>query len=358
MEFPPLCNCVRNSSESPFSLQLDSIGTPTGFFRYCFKVRQAGLDSCAGAISDCCNNDQGVNKVEFEANFDCKPVLRRVTVDGQSHTAWEFNKLGVVRVTALNRTFTTSNGTEVCLFLRADNSTSCSRIENFCTIGAQGCKYAIFQTDRSCCPVGMTAFYPPPPMPPITPGFNTIPPPPPSPGPSVVPIGALPPPPPPPRSNFPNCTCVKDMAASQLYVKSNATVFPFEKNFTKICFQLGVKDTCSNPASPCCKYNVHKVELEADPKCAPFLSYQTVDGERRTRSFQYNPYPTIKFTGISKSFDEAEGTELCLIMKPGGCSTVKEVAGSSDGFISASVFNNPAETENCCPTNYYVAQAP
>jgi hypothetical protein len=62
-EFPPGCNCIRSRSSSPFRLELGQGSAVGGFFQYCFKVDRV---PCEDPKSKCCDESQGVWKVEFE----------------------------------------------------------------------------------------------------------------------------------------------------------------------------------------------------------------------------------------------------------------------------------------------------
>ncbi|GIL88042.1 hypothetical protein Vretifemale_16097, partial [Volvox reticuliferus] len=337
LDFPPNCNCLTNASASPFRLELlEPPAIPVqGLFKYCFSLQK--YDGCS-PTERCCNSTQGVYKVEFGVDATCKGILRRVTVNGRNHTAFEFNtKSSVVRVTSLNLTADDVTNTQVCLFLKSNET--CSMLTNFCTTGQLACRYAIFQTDRTCCPVGVTGFFPP--SGPIDIGKELPPPPP-----TVTPLSA---PPPPPQSSFPNCSCMREASGSQYVLNPSAEVLPAgERNLTQICFTINTTSFCQDKTSPCCTVNLSKLELDANPDCATSLAYMTVDGVIRPRFFQYNPYPAIKVTNINKTFDQADGTRVCLFMKP-ACSTIDVLGKNKDGTITAAVFNHPSEPLNCCP---------
>ncbi|GLI66784.1 hypothetical protein VaNZ11_010757 [Volvox africanus] len=339
--FPPNCNCLRNGSASPFRLELlqPSAIAIQGFFRYCFNLANVG--GCS-PTQRCCNSTQGVYKIELDINAACKGYLRRVTVNNTNHTAFEFNtNSAVVRVTSLNLTVDAVNNTQVCLFIKASNE-SCSKLESFCTIGETACRYAIFQTDRTCCPVGVAGLLP---SPPFLPMYEHPPPPPPL----LPPVIEFTAPPPPPPSSFPNCSCDRAVTSSQYTVKPIADVSPAgDRNLTQICFTINTKASCKNSTSSCCTFTLSKLELDANPDCATALSYMSVDGVIRPRFFQYNPYPAIKITNINKTFDQADGTKVCLFMKP-ECNSLDELGANKDGTISAAVFNHPSEKINCCP---------
>ncbi|EFJ41816.1 extracellular matrix glycoprotein pherophorin-V29 [Volvox carteri f. nagariensis] len=340
-DFPPGCKCDRTSESSPYQLVYDQEGsTPiSGFNRHCFYIQKA---SC-NASSVCCNASSGVYKVELDVVPACKQALKRVTVDGNPYSAWEFNAaLGMLRVTRLNLTEISAPGTQICYFLK--NDTACSTLAKLCALGTGACKYSLFNFQRDCCPVGVANPPPPPPSPPL---------------PAIVPgsIRPVPPapldqPPSPPRSDFPDCVCERDPDGSRLYLKPNITITPAEKNLTSICFTVGMRDVCSKPELGCCEFTLYKLEFEADAACAPALAYSTVDGERRMRLFQFTPYPAIKVTGIGKDFSRAPETEVCLFMKP-RCNTLQQLGAFHDGTITVGIANKPgSKPATCCPLFY------
>ncbi|PNH07766.1 Sulfated surface glycoprotein, partial [Tetrabaena socialis] len=158
--FPPLCNCDRRPRSSPFRMALDlaTSGPETGAQRYCFRVDNVG--GCDPRLK-CCNGQQGVEKVEFDIVAGCKSSLMKVTVGGVQRS-YEYNtKLSVLRVTNLGLTPSSAPGTEVCLFLAAKSA--CPGLAQLCTAGSGLCKYALFNKDRDCCPVGLLGAAPPPP---------------------------------------------------------------------------------------------------------------------------------------------------------------------------------------------------
>ncbi|GIL88043.1 hypothetical protein Vretifemale_16084, partial [Volvox reticuliferus] len=158
------------------------------------------------------------------------------------------------------------------------------------------------------------------------------------------------PPPPPPRSSFPNCSCIRERRSSQMFVYPDVVTSPAaERGFTQLCFTVGTLDAC-NSRSRCCQFELYKAEFEADPACVGSLAYMTVDGVKRSRFFQVSPYPAIKVVNINKKFEDAEGTEICLIVKTSECGSLLQLGAFHDGSITVSLFNKPSATDvNCCP---------
>ncbi|GIL88044.1 hypothetical protein Vretifemale_16084, partial [Volvox reticuliferus] len=201
-DFPPRCSCIRSARAAPFVLSSPSMSGSTSFPRYCFKIQTSQY--CDPKFT-CCNGNQGINKIEFDVEPDCKDSLQKVTVNGKSWASYEFNgPLGVLRVTKLNLNTVTAPGTNICLFLQKSSSaSSCTSLTSFCGAGNGLCKYAIFnldldsgKTNSQCCPVNLVGPVSPPPFPPFA-NASSRPPlaPPPF---SPLPLSPSPPPPPPP----------------------------------------------------------------------------------------------------------------------------------------------------------------
>ncbi|GIL88046.1 hypothetical protein Vretifemale_16098, partial [Volvox reticuliferus] len=158
-EFPPLCNCIRSLNAAPFVLRASSASSVVGAQRYCFRIEKS---SFCDAKFKCCNGEQVISKIEIDVEPSCRPALLRVTLNGKP-ASYEFNaQLGVLRLKKINANATTALNTNFCLFL-ADDSI-CDTLDTFCAIGGGACKYALFNADKDCCPVGITGLVPPPPL--------------------------------------------------------------------------------------------------------------------------------------------------------------------------------------------------
>ncbi|GLI66783.1 hypothetical protein VaNZ11_010754, partial [Volvox africanus] len=351
-EFPPNCVCERNISSSPFRLILSDSPTIAGFSGYCFKVLDVGCNS----TSSCCDGKQGVMKVEFDVEPSCKSSVKRVTLDGVPYGAWEFNAaLGTLRVTSLNKTAQTAPGTEICLFL--SNKTTCTNLGALCFAGGGSCKYSIFNGDRDCCPVGILSSSPISPG--IVPAYSQPPapaPPPPPPPPSPLPPSPLPPspsppspspPPPPPPPAFPNCTCVREPAASRWSLSSSVLTEPADGGLTSICVNVTTKDDC-DATSSCCAFTLHKVEFEVEPTCSGTLIGATVNGVRASRTFQTRPYPAIKVTNLARPFKDNDWLKVCILMRA-PCNTIAALGSAQDNSVTVGLFSAPGSSPSCCP---------
>ncbi|KAG2499820.1 hypothetical protein HYH03_002112 [Edaphochlamys debaryana] len=289
--FPPLCNCERTARKSPFRLALDDTtsGTEPGLRRYCFRVDDIGT---CDPTSKCCDGKQGVQKVEFDVVGGCKDSMRKVTVDGKQ-VPYEYNtNLNVLRVTGLGRTAEGADGTQICLFLSA--SAPCSRLNQLCTAGSGLCKYAIFNKDNDCCP------------------------------------------------------CQRNAAGSRLFTTASKNVTTVN-GLTRICFNVGLKDVCSQPKSKCCQFELYKMEFEVDGTCQDALAYTELNGVRKPPFFQTSPFPAIKVTNIDKALSAVEDTEVCLYLRP-QCNSLKKLCAFHDGTCTVGLFNKPGTGPlNCCP---------
>ncbi|GLI66786.1 hypothetical protein VaNZ11_010759, partial [Volvox africanus] len=216
-DFPPLCNCIRTLNAAPFVLRASSASSVAGAQRFCFRIETSSF--CDPKFK-CCNGNQGVSKIEIDVASTCRPSLQKVTLNGKP-TSYEFNaQLSVLRINKINAEAAKAPNTTVCLFL--SDGTECNTLDTFCTIGGGVCKYALFNTAKDCCPVGLAGFTQPPPFN-ITPAGTHSPPPPPVvplppppevpvppppvvplPPPPVVPLSPDPPSPPPPSFPLPS----------------------------------------------------------------------------------------------------------------------------------------------------------
>jgi hypothetical protein len=272
----------------------------------------------------------------------CKESLRNVTVNGV-RVPWEYNtKLNVLRVPNLDRAGSPS-GLQVCLFLAS--TSACPGLSQLCTAGSGLCTYALFNSQRDCCPVGLTGAAPPPPSPsppPPPPPSPSPPPPPPPPPPS-------PPPPQPPPSLFPYCNCQRSSRGSRLSVVASPNVTTTPEGLARICFSVDLAPSCADPNSPCCQFELYKMEFEVDAGCREALVKTEVDGTFRQRFFQTKPHPAIKIVNLNKPAGAAAGTEVCLYLKP-QCDTLAKLCSRHDGTCTVGLFNKPGTgAANCCP---------
>ncbi|GIL88033.1 hypothetical protein Vretimale_6377 [Volvox reticuliferus] len=336
--FPPLSNCERNAAKSPFRLFLDAAASrpdpSTNLQRFCFRISTTA-NPC-NPKTKCCDASSArtVSKVEFDVVAACKESLRQVTINGQPASYEYDTTMSVLRVTGLNAA--DAEGMLVCVAL--DATSACPSLSQFCTrpngdvaaTAESTCRYAIFNSDRSCCPVAAV----PTALPLLTSTAMT----------SDLPAAAnaL-------RSGFPYCQCQRDAADSRLFATASSNVTVTSNGLTRICFDVGLREACPNPASKCCEFTLYKMELEVDHVCAEALAFTTIDGVQRVRYFQTAPHAAIKIVNLDKPISEAKGTQVCLFLRP-ECNTLTKLCSFHDGSCTVGLFSRPGGGEaNCCP---------
>ncbi|GIL65265.1 hypothetical protein Vafri_19078 [Volvox africanus] len=336
--FPPLSNCERDAAKSPFRLFLDAAASgaepSANLQRFCFRAR-TNANPC-NPKTKCCDalSAHTVSKVEFDVVAACKESVRQVTVNGQS-ASYEYDTvMSVLRVTELNAV--DAEGMLVCVVL--DATSACPNLSQLCsrpngdvaTTTESTCRYAMFNADRSCCPVAAvpTALS----LPGSTAATSELP----------AAVTAL-------RSGFPYCQCQRNVADSRLFATASSNVTVTSNGLTRICFDVGVRDACPNPTSKCCEFTLYKMELEVDRVCAEALAFTTIDGVQRVRYFQTAPHAAIKIVNLDKPVSEAKGTQVCLFLRP-ECNTLAKLCPFHDGSCTVGLFSKPGGGDaNCCP---------
>lgn len=338
--FPPGCNCDRKQKNSPYRMEIDKsesypVEIPTGkggsytLNRYCFRVDyEWGCDprqKCCGKL--------GLHKIELDVVASCKGSLAMVTIDGERRS-FEYNdRLSVLRVSQLGKDFYSARGTELCLFLKPEDE--CPTLNEMCSVGDGTCQYALFTPDLDCCPVGNTC--PTPQAPP-----------PPAPSPPKVS---------PPPTDFPRCNCKRDPEGSRMFTRLSYMTHPNETEhdgLTRVCFEVNTKDYCTKYNSPCCEFDLYKLEMEVVDDCKDALAFTTVNGAKKAPFYQLKPWPAIKVTNINKSFHDADGTEVCVYLRPTNqCNTLSRLCPYGDGTCVVGLFNTPGgKSTNCCPLSW------
>ena len=189
---------------------------------------------------------------------------------------------------------------------------------------------------------------PPPPNNPNIPDSFSIPPHPPN-NPNIPDYIIIPPPPPnnpnnpnnpgsPPTSNhFPWCRC--DNKPSQLSLS-----FAYTNNTSnEYCFTVTIADQCIDPTSPCCGFQLAKIEFESQLSCYGSVVYSKVNGIKKAPFFQSKPGPSVKVTQINIPFNTLliNTTEICIALRP-PCSTLAQLCNSTYAMFEE-IANN-----SCC----------
>ena len=193
---------------------------------------------------------------------------------------------------------------------------------------------------------------PHPPNNPNIPDYIIIPPPPPNNpnnpnNPNTPDYIIIPPPPPPntpnnsgspPTSNhFPWCRC--DNKPSQLSLS-----FAYTNNTSnEYCFTVTIADQCIDPTSPCCGFQLAKIEFESQLSCYGSVVYSKVNGIKKAPFFQSKPGPSVKVTQINIPFNTLliNTTEICIALRP-PCSTLAQLCNSTYAMFEE-IANN-----SCC----------
>ena len=96
-----------------------------------------------------------------------------------------------------------------------------------------------------------------------------------------------------------------------------------------------------------------QVEIETKSTCYGSLSYSTVDGTKKPPFFQQKPNPVIKVNNINKSFKDAPGTRVCVVLKA-PCNDMVKLCPPGNGQCLYGIFNNPAQQRApCCPLGVF-----
>lgn len=88
--------------------------------------------------------------------------------------------------------------------------------------------------------------------------------------------------------------------------------------------------------------------------CAGSLAFYTLDGLQKAPFMQHTPAPTIRITQIRKPYAAANGTEICLVLRP-PCATLTRLCPY--GTCQYAVMNDRSERTKCCPSSTFDARA-
>jgi hypothetical protein len=328
--------CDPNFSEGP--LRMEWVNAT------CFTTVFTGTDeSCKDPT--CCDND--LFRIDFGVKPECKGSVATVQglspdiVDQPVLMDWDGDTLRLANVW---------EGFTYCMRL---NHQVCgaTKIMDLCDQMDGSCNYRIFDTLNKCCPmfnapntrVDATYRPPPPPQPmvPDIPAVPDAPPPPPPPPP-------LPTPDPPMTTyvGFPYCKCIKN--------KASQFVMNFEgvNDAGEQCFHVWTKDTCEDPTSPCCKFDLNKIEFAMPQTCAGSVAHIRVNGGIRSISQTFFQGPAqdkavFKVTNLKIRSDEVNGLEVCLLLRENRCNKLSTLCGNNQ-CTYALFEKQPAGRDECC----------
>ena len=133
----------------------------------------------------------------------------------------------------------------------------------------------------------------------------------------------------PPTIPFPYCHCGNQPSQLSLLQYSN-------------CFKLTISDQCPNTTSPCCLFQLAKIEIETHISCYGSVIYSTVNGVKKPPFFQSKPGPSVKITNLNNI--PTPDLEICLVLRP-PCSTLTQLCNGPN--CSYALFG----IDSCCTIN-------
>eukprot|EP00798_Chlamydomonas_sp_ICE-L_P025265 gene25264-10916_t len=292
---------------SSFTKALFNPGPSTTCFVFSSK-------SCE-ASSTCCNEPTvNLQQVDFElGSEECRGSVSNIFMGSGPQQPVYVDGAGgaptVLRVdTSSLSTATNPTGAVFCINLSP--SSACPRMVDFC--GTDECKTKLVGAptgDIQCTLLVPSANpngdYPPLDNPPVVDAYN--------------------PPPTPPREGFPYASCDRFQSKSN-YKLSSPTEGVDPRGMRMYCFDI---------------------ELEINDGCYGSLAYTTVDGYQKAPFLQREP-PSIRITRILKGANYANGTEICIILRPPCGDLPTLCAGSSCKYA---IINDPRtpSPSRCCP---------
>ena len=109
------------------------------------------------------------------------------------------------------------------------------------------------------------------------------------------------------------------------------------------CFTVTIADQCIDPTSPCCGFQLAKIEFESQLSCYGSVVYSKVNGIKKAPFFQSKPGPSVKVTQINIPFNTLliNTTEICIALRP-PCSTLAQLCNSTYAMFEE-IANN-----SCC----------
>lgn len=288
--FPPIC-CDSNSQLGPWRLNWlnDTCFTPT----------YTELPGCAGP---CCNPD--LFRVDFPIRQNCIGSIEDIYAGSTLHTHWSFD-LYTLYITHM------SHDIPYCFIIRPTSpNTTChaNTILDVCdTSNSDGkCMYRTVDHLSDCCP---TFPYEKPLE--LAPMAATSPPPSPA-SPSIF-------------SEFPYCKCLKNQVSQYTphYQGLNLN--------SEHCFSVLVDPQCSDSTSPCCSFDLNKIEWAIPSSCVGSVAYARVNGAIRatSQSFEGGDKAVFKITNLNILQSNIKGLDVCIKLREGKCDTLEKFCGTS-----------------------------
>ncbi|KXZ52366.1 hypothetical protein GPECTOR_10phG3 [Gonium pectorale] len=387
----PFCRCDARMRASPYRLKVDSNITYGGQSWLCFKVTvnlaSATLCNVTGPTRPkCCDEDMA--KIEFNIDAQCvkdtnnallfygvnttilgktySPVVTVISgdvdKDDSSKAVLRISSSELKMPQAVASEMTKRiGGVPVCFNVRRNRQ--CATLQDYFKNPQAYAQYAIFNSDKKCCPTGVTGSTnippgpvtqsPPPPLVPVA----QKPPSPPSPAPPAV----SPPPPPPraPGGPFPYCNCDTRSGSSNPWratIANKTMVTTSGRTGERVCLRLFIDADASRacnalPATAfkCCKTPLHKIELRADnTNCKSSVGPGQLTGHGKDVPVTWDSStPVLKFTNLAIPIERAAAGPvfLCFQFKGPSCTRLTDMC--TNGICRAAVFESASNT--CCP---------
>ena len=143
---------------------------------------------------------------------------------------------------------------------------------------------------------------------------------------------------------FPWCRCGKQQ--SQMSLTNTLPLMLRGEPTNTYCFTITISNICPNITSPCCAFQLDKIEFESQLACYGSIVYSTVNGVKKPPFFQSKPGPSVKITQMNMLFDtlKTQYTEVCLTLRP-PCSTIAQLCNGPT--CTYALFQKIA-TNSCC----------
>ena len=309
----------------------------------CFDVSR-NIGNCF-SNTKCCNKN--VYKLEMQVKKYCTNDIISVTVNNIP-VKYSYND-DILQIDM--NSFAYSLPATVCINTNPYGVCRLSSFYDLCYSNDDQCKLAIINDfPNDCCPITVIPHYSPPPPPSPFPPSPNPPPPPVSPPPPPPDVPNLPPTPsrakdfpPPSPGGFPWCACGNK--PTQIYLKYNDIQ---TRGANVFCFTFQIDSFCSDPTSPCCQFDLEKVEFQSSGMCAGSHAYSLVNGVYKAPLFQLNPGPSIKLTNLNIPFSNLPTTELCIALRY-PCATLEQLCG--DTLCTYAMFSIRNPKHECCTTS-------
>jgi hypothetical protein len=329
---PPI-SCDSTGTNSP--VRVEWVGD------YCFKTSYVGpSEDCSGT---CCDSD--VFRVDFGVRPECAKNIEDISVVPEepgdvedSFVLMKWDDRGMLSLANIWEGYT------YCFsmtFEAGGDSCDISRFSDAC--GQRACEYRIVNTFADCCPTFELS--------------NNEPPMPPAPNvPDAPPVPDMPQAPPPQffddYPGFPYCKCMN--RESHYMIQYEGYNLADEE-----CFLIWTRDQCGDPSSPCCSFDINKVELAIPNECLSSVAYARVNGSIRSTTQSWGQGRTrdravFKVTNLDRHLDvmnsPGQSIEVCLKMRQNApCNSVKQFCGGM-GRCTYSIFEREKAPGYCCVT--------